>query len=98
MSYANKLSSFEHSFLLRATTAHALRVTIPMPAPGVVRPGGRGGRRLHFVNLLRQNNKSESLYELNSCGNPAVGRASVERMGALFAFLWPHAKQLDPFR
>jgi hypothetical protein len=29
MSYANKLSSFEHSFLLRATTAHALRVTIP---------------------------------------------------------------------
>lgn len=23
MSYANKLSSFEHSFLLRATTAHA---------------------------------------------------------------------------
>ena len=24
MSYANKLSSFEHSFLLRATTAHAL--------------------------------------------------------------------------
>ena len=29
MSYANKLSSFELSFLLRATTAHALRVTIP---------------------------------------------------------------------
>ena len=28
MSYANKLSSFELSFLLRATTAHALRVTI----------------------------------------------------------------------
>lgn len=23
MSYANKLSSYEHSFLLRATTAHA---------------------------------------------------------------------------
>lgn len=40
MSYANKLSSFEHSFLLRATTAHALRVTIPMPAPGVLRAGG----------------------------------------------------------
>ncbi|MBS89804.1 MAG: hypothetical protein CMN64_18255 [Sphingobium sp.] len=40
MSYANKLSSFELSFLLRATTAHALRVTIPMPAPGVLRAGG----------------------------------------------------------
>jgi len=39
MSYANKLSSFELSFLLRATTAHALRVTIPMPAPGVLRAG-----------------------------------------------------------
>jgi hypothetical protein len=39
MSYANKLSSFELSFLLRATTAHALRVTIPMPAPGALRAG-----------------------------------------------------------
>jgi hypothetical protein len=60
MSYANKLSSFEHSFLLRATTAHALRVTIDLrgvAAPTEVAPNalprvGRGESTVLFILTL----------------------------------------------
>lgn len=45
MSYANKLSSFELSFLLRATTAHALTGNDPLQM--VAAPPQGSAKRTH---------------------------------------------------
>jgi hypothetical protein len=51
-SSASKLRSFEHSFLLRATTAHAHSGNAPSRAVGVVGRNGQLPRSMHNVSDL----------------------------------------------